>query len=87
MRIMEECTCKYILCGHTHGQLTIEHAGRVLWNPGAVGVPKNSGGKTQFMILHQKDKGWEPEFVSLEYEKEQILKEFYETGLEQMAPY
>ena len=87
LRIMEECTCKYILCGHTHGQLTIEHAGKVAWNPGAVGVPKNSGGKTQFMILHQKDRDWEPEFISLEYEKEQILEELQESGLEQRAPY
>lgn len=86
-RIMEECACKYILCGHTHGQMTIEHAGKVLWNPGAVGVPKYSGGKTQFMILHQRDMEWEPEFVSLEYDKEQILKELQECGLEQMAPY
>lgn len=86
-RIIEECNCRYILCGHTHGQMTIEHGGKILWNPGAVGVPKNSGGKTQFMILHQKDTEWEPEFISLEYEKEQILKEFHETGLEQMAPY
>ncbi len=87
MRIIEECTCKYILCGHTHGQMTIEHAEKVVWNPGAVGVPKQSGGKTQFMILHQNGKEWEPEFISLEYGKEQILKEFHETGLEQMAPY
>ena len=86
-RIMEECTCKYILCGHTHGQMTIEHAGKVLWNPGAVGVPKQSGGKTQFMILHQRDTEWEPEFISLEYEKEEILREMQECGLEQRAPY
>lgn len=86
-RIIEECTCKYILCGHTHGQMTIEHAGKVLWNPGAVGVPKQSGGKTQFMILHQRDTEWEPEFISLEYEKEEILRELQECGLEQMAPY
>lgn len=86
-RIMEACTCKYMLCGHTHGQMTIEHAGKILWNPGAVGVPKHSGGKTQFMILHQKDEDWEPEFVSLEYEKTQILKELQECGLEQRAPY
>lgn len=86
-RLMEECNCRYILCGHTHGQMTIEHAGKVLWNPGAVGVPKYSGGKTQFMILHQKGMEWEPEFVSLDYEKEQILKELQECGLEQMAPY
>lgn len=86
-RIMEECNCRYILCGHTHGQMTIEHAGKMLWNPGAVGVPKHSDGKTQFMILHQRDMEWEPEFVSLEYDKEQILKELQECGLEQMAPY
>ena len=86
-RIMEECDCKYILCGHTHGQMTIEHAGKVVWNPGAVGVAKHSGGKAQFMILNQKGKGWEPEFVSLEYEKEQIFEDLQESGLEQMAPY
>lgn len=86
-RIMEECNCRYIFCGHTHRQMTIEHEEKVLWNPGAVGVPKNSGGKTQFMILHQKGMEWEPEFVSLDYEKEQILKELQECGLEQMAPY
>ncbi len=86
-RIMEECACKYILCGHTHKQMVIEHAGKVLWNPGAVGVHKQSAGKTQCMILHQKGAEWEPEFISLEYEKEHILKEMYESGLEQMAPY
>ncbi len=86
-RIIEECNCRYFLCGHTHGQLTIEHAGKVLWNPGAVGVPKHSGGKTQFMILHQRGTQWEPEFVSLEYDKEQILNDLQECGLEQMAPY
>ena len=86
-RIIEECNCRYILCGHTHGQMTIEHAGKVLWNPGAVGVPKHSDGKTQFMILHQRGTQWEPEFVSLEYDKEQILNDLQECGLEQMAPY
>lgn len=86
-RIMEECTCKYILCGHTHRQMVIEHGGKILWNPGAVGVHKQSGGKTQFMILHQKGMEWEPEFVSLEYEKDQILRELQKSGLEQIAPY
>ncbi len=86
-RIIKECNCRYILCGHTHGQLTIEHAGKVLWNPGAVGVPKYSDGKTQFMILHQRGTQWEPEFVSLEYDKEQILNDLQECGLEQRAPY
>ena len=86
-RIIKECNCRYILCGHTHGQLTIEHAGKVLWNPGAVGVPKYSDGKTQFMILHQRGTQWEPEFVSLEYDKEQILNDLQECGLEQRGPY
>jgi len=86
-RIIEDCNCRYILCGHTHRQMAIEHAGKLVWNPGAVGVAKESGGKTQFMILHQKGTEWEPEFISLDYEKEQILREMQESGLEQMAPY
>ena len=86
-RLMEKCDCNYILCGHTHGQMTLEHAGKVVWNPGAVGVAKHCGGKAQFMILHQNGMVWEPEFISLEYEKEQIFEDFRESGLEQMAPY
>lgn len=86
-QIVEECSCKYILCGHTHLQGAIRHGGKVVLNPGAVGVPLHSGGKAQFMILHQNMQEWEHEFISVSYDKEKVIKEMGESGLEECAPY
>ena len=85
--IMEECESEMILCGHTHRRVTIEHAGKVVYNPGAVGIPLESEGKAQFMILHGEQGVWKPEFVDLEYDVEAVIRELYEAGLQDYAPY
>lgn len=86
-QIIRECAYKYILCGHTHLQGVIKHDDKVALNPGAVGVSLHSGGKAQFMILHQNMTEWTYEFVSIDYDKEKIIKEMQESGLEKAAPY
>lgn len=96
-RRMEECACNYILCGHTHLQCAIAHGGKVAWNPGSIGVSLHSGGKAQFMILRTNKPEWSMpewsmlewacEFVSLDYDKERIMEEMRESGLEEAAPY
>lgn len=86
-QIIDECTCKYILCGHTHLQGVIKHGDKVVLNPGAIGVPLHSGGKAQFMILHQNMQEWTYEFISIDYDKEKTIKELQESGLEKAAPY
>lgn len=86
--MIEECPCKYILCGHTHLQGMMEHDNKIVLNPGAVGVALHSdGGKAQFMILHQQEKEWKHEFVSIDYDKEKVIKEMQESGLYDRAPY
>lgn len=86
-QIMEKCVQKYILCGHTHKQYVIEHGGTRVINPGAVGVPLHSGGKAQFMILQQKGYEWEYEFIQVEYDRERVIRELQESGLESRTPY
>jgi len=86
-QIMDECDCKYILCGHTHLQGVIKHGDKVVLNPGSVGVSLHSGGKAQFMILHQAMQEWTYEFISIDYDKENAIKEMEESGLEKAAPY
>lgn len=56
-------------------------------NPGSVGVPLNSGGKSQFMILHEKDKQWKEEFISLAFDIENVIKDLHTSGLNKHAPY
>ena len=87
LRIMEETSYPYILCGHTHMQYVIRHAGTTLLNPGAVGVPLGSGGQTQFMLLESSGLSWHHEFVTLDYDKESVLRELQTSGLNDSAPY
>lgn len=85
--IMENSESSIILCGHTHIQNKIEHKGKTVLNPGAVGVPLHSKGKTQFLILHGNNNQWVEEFVSLDYDIKTTIKELYESGLSDYAPY
>ncbi len=86
-RMIEECSCKYILCGHSHHQGAIEHDGKIVLNPGAVGVALESGGKAQFMILRQEKREWKHEFLSIDYDREKVVKEMDESGLAEKGPY
>lgn len=85
--ILERCSCKYILCGHTHIQGIISHHGKTVLNPGAVGVSLQSGGKAQFMILRQEAQEWTHDFISLDYDKDIIIREMHASGLADAAPY
>lgn len=86
-QIMDETDSSLILCGHSHVQKKIEHNGRTALNPGSVGVPLNSGGKTQFLVLHGREGVWQEEFISLEYDTERAIRELQESGLDKRAPY
>lgn len=87
MQIIEEYSYRYILCGHTHMQYAIKLGNKIVLNPGAVGVPLHSNGESQFMILQRDSRDWKYEFVNLDYDKEKVIKELQESGLEEEAPY
>lgn len=86
-QIIDECAYMYILCGHTHLQGEIKYGNKVVLNPGAVGVALHSNGQAQFMILRSELMEWRYEFVSIDYDKEKVIKEMRESGLEEAAPY
>lgn len=86
LSIMEENPNAYILCGHTHEQRIIEHVGKVVLNPGAVGVALHSRGKAQFMILKGNNGLWSHEFISLEYDVEKAIADLYTSELTKKAP-
>ncbi len=86
-QMIDECSCNYILCGHTHLQGVIKRGSKVVLNPGAVGVSLHSGGKAQFMLLRQNIQEWTYEFISIDYDREKVVRELRESGLEEAAPY
>lgn len=86
-QIIDSVEASIILCGHTHVQQKIIHNGKCVLNPGSVGMPLFSKGKTQFLILHGKDKDWTEEFLSLDYDVDKVIDELYEAKLNEHAPY
>lgn len=76
----------YLICAHTHVQGTYEYLGKKLMNPGSVGIPWYYNGNAQFAILHGTERGWEEEYLQLEYDKESILTDYDASGLRSMAP-
>lgn len=84
---IDECACKYILFSHTHIQEVINRGNKIALTPGAVGMSLHSGGKAQFVILQQEAQEWTHKFISIDYDKEKIVKEMQESGLEKEAPY
>lgn len=83
---MEREENSYLVCGHTHIQAKVEYCGKILLNPGAVGMSLQGRGKAQFMILHGKADSWEEEFLSLDYDKDKVIAELLEEELDKKAP-
>lgn len=87
IKIMNSVKTSMILCGHTHIQRKIVHNDKCVLNPGAVGVPLFSEGKTQFLIVHGNDGTWSEEFISLEYDVDRVIRDMHEAKLDVHAPY
>lgn len=76
-----------ILCGHTHIRSQITQGHRILLNPGSVGMPLESDGKAQFMILSGEEHGWHHEFIDLSYDVDRVIEELREEKLFEKAPF
>lgn len=71
---------------HDMGIGNTRYKGKRILNPGSVGIPLDSNGKAQFMLLRGENGRWREEFVSLEYDVERVIGELYEAGLFEKAP-
>lgn len=87
INIMDSVNPSVILCGHTHRQQKIVHNEKCVLNPGSVGIPFFSEGRTQFLILHGNEDTWTEEFISLEYDRDKVIHDMQEANLFEHAPY
>ena len=85
--IMERAEAPFIFCGHTHLQFAFRHQGKALFNPGSVGLSHQAGGLSQFLILHGERGSWREEFITLDYDRQETIKQLAESGLTERAPY
>lgn len=87
--IFSEVEEQYIVCGHTHEVTETREHGKVVWNPGSVGVPLDGSQKAHCMILHGDADAadWHAEFAALAYDTERVIEEMRENGIYRAAPY
>lgn len=85
--VMNSVKTSIILCGHSHVQRKIVHNEKSALNPGSVGIPFFSEGKTQFLILHGNAGIWSEEFISLGYDALRVIRDMHEVKLDEHAPY
>lgn len=86
-KILDSLSTPIVLCGHTHVQVKINHNNKCVLNCGSVGVPLQSDGKTQFMILHNENGKLFEEFISLEYDVDAVIQDMHDERLNERAPY
>ena len=87
VKVMSDLDVNLLVSGHVHFQEEKLYGNKKILHPGAVGVSWYFDGKTQYMMLHGEEKGWEAEFFQLEYDVEKIVKDFESSGLLEKAPY
>ena len=72
--------CGLMLCGHSHIPFVYRNGGKMIVNPGALGMPVNGQNRAQFAEVIF-DGEWRAEIISVEYDIEKEVEEFAESGL------
>ena len=85
--IVEETKADYIIFGHIHRKIDIKCGSTHIWNPGSAGASVDIPFYYQFMILNGEDGKWEPEWITLEADIDNLLLEMKNAGLYEIAPY
>ena len=85
--IVSETNADYIICGHTHKKMEVKCGATYIWNPGSVGASIDIPYSYRFMVLHDNNGEWKPEFISLEADVGRIIREMKNAGLYDIAPY
>ena len=86
-QVMSNLDVDLLVSGHTHIQDSRMYGDKKLIHPGSVGIPWYHDGKSQYMILHGTENGWEEEFFQLPYDVNTIKEEFETSGLADKAHY
>lgn len=86
IEILEQTEVDLILCGHTHKQGKTVCNGKMVLNPGSVGLSLKARSMSQFMILHGENGRWREEFISLPYDRDAVVRQLEESGLNRRAP-
>ena len=84
-KVLEGLRSDLLLCAHSHEPFIYSKDGRTMVNGGSVGVSKTRAGHAEFSLLEYKSGVWEPQLVSIPYDLDSEIKEFYQSGFVEKA--
>ena len=85
-KVMEALDYPYLLGGHSHHQEIERMYGKTYINPGSLGFAvDNVGRRAQCAILTGVSEKWEAEFLSISYDVDGYLRDFTESGVDEIG--
>lgn len=84
-RWLEEIDTDYLIAGHTHQRCIYSHQGRTYINTGSCGIAIHNAKMAECVMLTGVDKDgrndWDIDMLSLPYDAEALIEEFFSSGL------
>lgn len=71
---------KVLVCGHTHAQWYRRLGGKLIVNPGSVGLGFNASASAEYSLLEWSKDHWEVQQYTVAYDKRQLTDIFYSSG-------
>ncbi|MGO1820368.1 MAG: metallophosphoesterase family protein, partial [Senegalia sp. (in: firmicutes)] len=81
VEILNKIDEKVLICGHTHEQWSKVINGKLVLNPGSVGVHFNKESSAEFSILSWSNNEWTVQHKKIKYDIEKLEKDFLMKGL------
>ena len=70
-----------LVCAHSHISWTQALDGRLIVNPGSVGIPINGDTRAQYAVLSWHGGRWQAEHRAVDYDHDQIRTAYQESGI------
>jgi len=87
-KYMDSLDADIIFCAHSHSQFIYYYNNKILINPGTIGHFRDNKKTANFSIIDVTVKKTEIKEISIPYETTSLLKDFKESGLENLGgPY
>ena len=83
--VIDELTTSLTLCGHCHIPYSVTRNGKTIINGGTVGIPCNGQTDAQFLVLQSDGGEWTASQISVPYDRQRVIEEFHESGLDKKA--
>ena len=86
-KIFPTMKCDYLFAGHSHKQFALRESGKIILNPGSVGLPHNGSPLAQYALLEPRQGEIFWELRQVKYDLAAVVHAQFARGLVDWAQY